>query len=341
MEILNNQALMKIQTPPWLIYKVLPGYGVALLYGAPESGKSFIAIDWALCVASGKQWRGFPTRKGHVLYIASEGGEGIRKRVAAWMDAYNITDVPNIQWLLDTMDFKDEDKVAELVVELEQRYTPKRVHTGRGQFDHTGGLALELIVVDTLARNFGAEDENSFEAMQPFINALQGLANGTGATILLVHHTNAVGTRERGHSSLRGAVNVSYSTACTRDESNRITEVFLQNDKQKDDPRHKQLVFQPRVYPLPMLPADEYGEVSSTLLLESREGKGIPIVKEIAALVGRARKQPVPFEDIFTQLSYEERDVRRGLRVACAEGVLEVASVGPHGKKYYRAVRPQ
>src|SRR5574341_215856 len=341
MHFTSTSDLMKMHTPPWLIYKVLPGYGLTLLYGAPETGKSFIAIDWALCVATGHAWRDFPTRSGHVAYIASEGGEGIRKRVAAWMDVHDVKDVPNIQWLLDTFDFSNENKVADFIVNLEKCYPGRLTHVGDGEFVTIGGLALELIVVDTLACNFGAKDENSFEAMQTFITALQEFSRNTGATILLVHHTNALGTRERGHSSLRGAVNVSYTTTCQRDESNRITDVFLTNDKQKDDPRHKNLVFTPRVYPLPMLPTDEQGEVPSTLLLEPKMGKDVGVVKAIVAVVRKSRAS-TPYADITRELPHiEEKDLRRGLKMACAEGLLRVAYVGAHGKKYYRAVDPQ
>ena len=38
---------------PWLVKRVLPRKGVAFLVGASKAGKSFLAIDFALRMASG------------------------------------------------------------------------------------------------------------------------------------------------------------------------------------------------------------------------------------------------------------------------------------------------
>ena len=42
----------------WLVKNVLPSHGLNLLYGPPGCGKSFIALDIAMCLASGRAWLG-------------------------------------------------------------------------------------------------------------------------------------------------------------------------------------------------------------------------------------------------------------------------------------------
>ena len=65
--------------PPrqWLIPAILPKEGIALLYGPPGCGKSFLTMNWSLSIASGRQWLGHPVLQGPVAYIAGEGSFGI------------------------------------------------------------------------------------------------------------------------------------------------------------------------------------------------------------------------------------------------------------------------
>ena len=68
----------------WLIENILTTKSFAGLIGAPASGKSFVALDLALSIASGRPYHGNPVKKGPVLYLAGEGIQGLQKRAAAW-----------------------------------------------------------------------------------------------------------------------------------------------------------------------------------------------------------------------------------------------------------------
>ena len=57
---------------------------LALLYGKDKSGKSFLAIGWALCIAAGIAWLGRKVKRGHVVYVVAEGADGAYARVTAW-----------------------------------------------------------------------------------------------------------------------------------------------------------------------------------------------------------------------------------------------------------------
>ena len=68
----------------WLFYDLLPARGTGFLTGAPGSGKTFVAIDLAVSIASGRPFFGAtPDKQGGVLYLASEDASGLRKRLAA------------------------------------------------------------------------------------------------------------------------------------------------------------------------------------------------------------------------------------------------------------------
>ena len=61
-----------VASEEWLIKKLVPQQGVAVLFGLPKAFKSFVAMDLALHVALGWDWAGRATTQGDVVYIAAE-----------------------------------------------------------------------------------------------------------------------------------------------------------------------------------------------------------------------------------------------------------------------------
>lgn len=68
----------------WLIDDFIESHALVEVFGAPESGKSLLAIDWGLSIAAGIPWRGHKTQQGSVFYIAGEGHNGLSRRFSAW-----------------------------------------------------------------------------------------------------------------------------------------------------------------------------------------------------------------------------------------------------------------
>jgi hypothetical protein len=66
-----------------LVDGVLPSGSITVAAGNPGDFKTFIAMDLATCVASGRPWHGRETARAVVLYIAAEGGDDIHVRRAA------------------------------------------------------------------------------------------------------------------------------------------------------------------------------------------------------------------------------------------------------------------
>lgn len=74
------EDIEKWPDPKWLIDGVLPEKGAIVLYGAPKNGKGFVALDWGLSIASGREWFGHRVEQGAVAYIYSEGTTGLAAR---------------------------------------------------------------------------------------------------------------------------------------------------------------------------------------------------------------------------------------------------------------------
>jgi hypothetical protein len=90
------------------------------------------------------------------------------------------------------------------------------------------GMALQLVIIDTLARSMGAGDENSAQDMGAFIGACDRIRVGTGATVLVVHHRGKSQSGARGSSALLGAVDTAIEVE--RRGAGRVAKVTKQKD---------------------------------------------------------------------------------------------------------------
>lgn len=228
--LLNVQELLHLPPPKWLMENIIPDKGFVGLYGAPENGKSFIALDWALCIASGRPWLGrYPVKTSPTVYVAAEGGRGIRNRVAAWMRHYGAADVPGAYFLLNPLYVREEGTVENFLDMLEER-----------------DIWPGLIILDTLSRSFGGGEENASADMGHFVDQITRLAAGRYMAALVVHHKNATGVRERGSTAFRGATDAMFSVDAVREkETGHIILLTLKNDKQKDAERTPDIYLEP------------------------------------------------------------------------------------------------
>jgi hypothetical protein len=71
--------------------------------------------------------------------------------------------------------------------------------------DGDEGTPLRAFVIDTWARSLTGGDENSAQDVGNAIHVCESVRAKTGASPIIIHHTGADGTRERGSTALRGA----------------------------------------------------------------------------------------------------------------------------------------
>jgi len=207
--------LEALPTPSWLIQDVLPEESFSVLFGAPGEGKTFVAVDLALSIATGTPWQGTAVERGTVVYMAGEAVSGLRRRVKAWEDANSLT----------AGDF--------FVVREAVQFTKSSDVDGFLQDLRNCGVEPVLVVVDTLARSFVGADENSSTDVGELVDAARRVQQVLGCAILFVHHSNKRvskknGPIERGSGALRGAADVMMQV------SKSGATVTLACDKQKE-----------------------------------------------------------------------------------------------------------
>jgi hypothetical protein len=215
--------LLNFPPPKWLIEGLVPQGTMTGLVGAPGVGKSMIALDWALCVATGVPWLNvYPVQKGFALYIAAEGHSGLSIRARAWLERYNPAGRKANFGLV-----KDRLFVTGIASSPDANRTEYETLFTRIEDELQD--APTLVVIDTLARCLEG-DENESQAMGHFVNGAEQFIERYGSTVVVVHHKNAMGGRERGHSSFRGALGALHFLDRTKHEGLLV----LKTEKQRD-----------------------------------------------------------------------------------------------------------
>jgi hypothetical protein len=206
----------------WLINGVIPQKSFVALYAPPASFKSFIALDIAECIATGRPFLGNQiSKQGAVLYIAGEGHGGIGSRIKALKTHHSTPVGAPVYFLRRQVNLRSsKTDLQDLVAAIDDLKAMNEIN-------------FELIIIDTLARAFGGGNENASEDMGAFITAAGAIQGRYECGLLVVHHAGKDATKGlRGHSSLLGAVDTELEII--RIEGAQPPKGILHISKQKD-----------------------------------------------------------------------------------------------------------
>jgi hypothetical protein len=211
-----------IQDEPveWLIEGVIPKGSFTALYGPPGSFKSFIALDIAEAIATGRTWMGREVKQtGAVLYLAGEGFGGIGARIKACKMHHQTEDGAPIYIVRHQLNLRssaeDFNALMMAVVQLVEQT----------------GMEFSLAIVDTLARAFGGGNENSSEDMGAFITAMGKVQEFLNCALMVLHHSGKDAAKGlRGHSSLLGAVDTELELLRFDEQMKGILTISKQKD---------------------------------------------------------------------------------------------------------------
>lgn len=196
----------------------------AVLYGESNSGKTFFATALAMAVASGMPWFGRRVEQGGVLYLALEGGQGFRNRIAAWRERHDSLTGPVYFAAIPS-------QVNLLHPDADM---PRVIAAARDAAERMG-VGIKLIVVDTLARAMAGGNENAPEDMGALVMNMDRIRAETGAAVLFIHHSGKDAAKgARGHSSLRAAIDTEIEVEASDGPVRRAT-VVKQRDMRKGD----------------------------------------------------------------------------------------------------------
>jgi hypothetical protein len=222
--LFTRSALRTLPRPNPLIEDTFDLNTVTLLYGYWGSMKSFVALDWAASISTGRPWQGRRIESpGRVLVIASEGAYGLNDRLEAWERGWQTKiEDDRFDVLGAAPNLGSSADVAELC---------NLVSAGGYRF----------VVVDTLAKCITGMDENSARDVGVAVRSLYLIQEATGGgTVAAIHHTGKDRVTMRGSSAIEGGVDTVYRAEKITDGQLRI-ERTKAKDRETFDEIHMQL----------------------------------------------------------------------------------------------------
>lgn len=155
--------------PTWAIPNLLP-VGLTILAGRPKIGKSWLALQIALAVASGGMVLGERVERGPVLYLALEDTE---RRLKSRMQRQGWTSGLQVEFMrmgqfeqqIDDLRNGGGDRLAR---QMEQR-------------------GYRCVAIDTLSRSVYG-DQNDVEAMTSALIPIQTMAHDQNSAVIMVDH---------------------------------------------------------------------------------------------------------------------------------------------------------
>lgn len=185
----------------WLIKDVMEQDSTIMLFGKSGDGKSFIALSMACSIASGLDWCGHKVEQGAVAYIAGEGMNGIKRRIAAWCQDSGVTVGQGLYLARHSLMLPEE--VGLLISHLINIPT------------------LRLVVLDTVQRTIGGDENNTKDAAS-YIRALDAIREALPeVSVMMVHHSgHNADSRARGSVVFKASSDLEMRTE--RDAENRL-----------------------------------------------------------------------------------------------------------------------
>lgn len=214
----QTSADRALRPPPEWTYKgLIPNVGVAQIYGASYTGKTFLALDMALAFCNRRSWMGHElvsrrgtSDTGHedekdwALYIAAEGSFDLQQRITAWSSHSSFQEqmggpVAGNDSRLITV----EEEPLELSSLDGWKKLMDEVHDNPQMASLWHRIGMVFLDTQTLLTL--EADENDNREMGRMMRTMRMVSHSIGAPIILVHHEGHVGGRQRGASSVHAA----------------------------------------------------------------------------------------------------------------------------------------
>ncbi len=242
---------LKLSAPDWIIRNVIERDTLAVVFGDFAACKSFFAFDIGFSIATGTAFHGATVKQGPVIYIAGEGHGGLARRRTAWAIAHgvNVDDAP-LYFSTTAMSMLDPSSLEDVIEKISVIAS-----------EHGNPL---IVIIDTVARNFGAGDENSTGDMTRFIAGCDRIRTRYGCAVMLVHHTGH-GDKTRGRGSIVLPASVETAIRLDKDDTGTIRAEFT---KMKDGALPEPRAFKFRVVELPIVD-DEGLPITSGVLVRT------------------------------------------------------------------------
>lgn len=197
----------------WLFPDIAPATGVCVCVAPSQAGKTFVLLEMARCVATGKPFFKIqPDDTGATLIVyAGTEGSGFARRLAALQEDTALpisgTTVGNLA---------ERGALDQLLVDLK---------TKAAEMLERFGVPVRLIVVETIAASNLLNDENSNVEASRAIANLGQISLAMNALVVTSHHPSKDGKRSRGASAITD--NADYVFTIERSGRDKVRKIEL------------------------------------------------------------------------------------------------------------------
>lgn len=297
------------QPQPWLVEQLWTSAAVGVIGGSPKCGKSWLALDMAVSIASATPCLGvFPVHASGpvLLYAAEDSAAALRARLET-LSRIRQLDFVSLDVRVITADslrldrLQDQDRLQATVA----AHQPV------------------LLVIDPLVR-VHAIDENVAGQVAALLGYLRTLQRKTGVAVALVHHVrkNASASQGAGYS-LRGSSDLYAwldSFLCLRKHHDRLMLSAEHRSAPGAGPFVLELA-QPSGDPTPHLRLISAGSAEAATPTED------PLPGRILQLLSGAT-EPMTVESLRNRLQVRNQRVVEALRQLCSQGSVQRGASG-------------
>lgn len=177
----------------YLVDKIIPTIGLAMLGAPSKYYKSYMCIDMGLCVAEGTKFLGFDTKKSGVLYMDLESTK--RRPKTRLEQILNGAECPDNLHIVTA-----EQKVGKIGEGLEQQ-----IEWQLQEFPDIG-----FVIIDVLkkVRPVQKRGQNDYDRDYEDLGMLKEFADSRNICILVIHHTRKMKDPDDPFNELAGSSGV-------------------------------------------------------------------------------------------------------------------------------------
>jgi Bifunctional DNA primase/polymerase, N-terminal/AAA domain/Primase C terminal 2 (PriCT-2) len=248
----------------WLVQDLVPKIGSGLISGQAGTYKTFVALDLAAAIATGKPFLNFQTRRqGGVLYFAPEGGDTIAVRTRALMERKHDGAKMPFAWANFSPRLMEQRAVDDMV---------KIAVEASAKMEADFNLPLAMIVVDTIAvaAGYGNGEENDASTAQLVMSTLAALGRRTTTFVFGIDHFGKdVETGTRGSSAKEAAADVVLALLGKKDVTGMVSNPRLALRKRRSGANGLEFNFRVATVDLGV---DQYGERMTSIVVDWLSG---------------------------------------------------------------------
>ena len=211
---------------------------LGMAYGEPGSGKTFVMISLLMSAGKGTPFaRGLDVvRPLNVAYCAGEGVSGLGDRIKAAAQYHEVESLENVTFystVPQLYNVKGGHHASQTIAQFTKEWKERELK-GEAQ-------PLDVLIIDTFHSATVGAEENSAKEMGIVILECKKAIKELGCTVILVHHTDKGGNKERGSGSLRGTMD--FMIEIKKSKSKSTSQMICSKLKDGEEWRPKSFEF--------------------------------------------------------------------------------------------------